>query len=366
MIDIDFMARALELAERGRGWVEPNPLVGAVVVRDDRVVGEGWHENFGQDHAEVNALRQAGEAARGSTLYVTLEPCCHFGKSPPCTEAVIGAGVRRVVASMLDPFPQVAGQGVSHLREAGIDIEVGVGEVLARRLNAPYVKRLRTGRPWVHAKWAMTLDGKIATRTGQSKWITGEAARARVHMLRGRMDAIVVGRGTLVADDPLLTARPPGPRTAVRIVLTARAEPMPESCRLLKSLKSAPVLVVTTDSSLARLAGWRACGAEVLGLPATADGRLDIKSVLTELGRRGMSNVLVEGGAETLGRFRDAGEIDEVHAFIAPRVFGGTTAPSPVGGHGIVDLNEAWNLANYQLERLGDDVLIRGMRQPDA
>jgi diaminohydroxyphosphoribosylaminopyrimidine deaminase / 5-amino-6-(5-phosphoribosylamino)uracil reductase len=369
MTEIDYMRRALELAERGRGWVEPNPLVGAVVVRDGRVVGEGWHEKFGQAHAEVNALRQAGEAARGSTLYVTLEPCCHFGKTPPCTETVIGAGVRRVVASMLDPFPQVAGQGVSRLREAGIDIEVGVGEVgdsAARRLNAPYLKRLRSGRPWVHAKWAMTLDGKIATRTGESRWITGEAARARVHEVRGRMDAILIGRGTLVADDPLLTARPPGPRTAARIVLTATADRMPGSCQLLETVKSAPVLVVTTEASVARLAGWRARGAEVIGLPAAATGGLDIKSVLTELGRRGMSNVLVEGGADTLGRFRDAGEIDEVHAFVAPRVFGGSAAPSPIGGQGIAALNEAWNLTDWQVERLGDDILIRVMRQPDA
>src|SRR5262245_26075414 len=179
--DHDYMARALELAARGRGRVEPNPLVGAVVVRDGTIVGEGWHEKYGQAHAEVNALNQAGEAARGSTLYVTLEPCCHFGKTPPCTEAVIGAGVRRVVAAMLDPFPQVAGQGASRLREAGIVVEVGIGEALerlARRLNAPYLKRLRTCRPWVVAKWAMSLDGKIATRTGASKWITGGAARA--------------------------------------------------------------------------------------------------------------------------------------------------------------------------------------------
>src|SRR5829696_4653150 len=226
------MTRALGLAGRGRGWVEPNPLVGAVVVRDGRVVGEGWHQKFGQAHAEVNALNQAGEAARGTTLYVTLEPCNHFGKTPPCTTAVIGAGVRRVVSAMLDPFPQVAGQGASRLREAGIVVEVGVGEAAARQLNAPYLKRLRTGRPWVHAKWAMTLDGKIATRTGRSKWITGEAARRRVHELRGRVDAILVGRGTLVADDPLLTARPPGPRTPARVVLTSNIRGLPTSCQL--------------------------------------------------------------------------------------------------------------------------------------
>jgi diaminohydroxyphosphoribosylaminopyrimidine deaminase/5-amino-6-(5-phosphoribosylamino)uracil reductase len=212
----------------------------------------------------------------------------------------------------------------------------------------------------------MTLDGKIATRIGRSQWITGEASRARVHELRGRMDAILIGRGTLIADDPLLTARPPGPRTAVRVVLTATAQEMPVSCRLLETIPSAPVLVVTRESSIERLAAWRTRGAEVITAPATPEAGLDVKSVLTELGRRGMSNVLVEGGSGTLGRFRDAGEIDEVHAFVAPRVFGGSEAPSPIGGQGIAELNEAWNIADWQVERLGDDLLIRGMRQPNA
>ena len=359
--DPDYMARALELAARGRGAVEPNPLVGAVVVRDGSVVGEGWHQKFGQAHAEVHALNQAGEAARGSTLYVTLEPCSHFGKTPPCTEAVIRAGVGRVVAAMLDPFPKVSGQGASRLREAGIVVEVGVGEAAARRLNAPYLKRLRTGRPWVIAKWAMTLDGKIATRTGASKWITGGAARARVHELRGRMDAVVVGKGTLLADDPLLTARPPGPRTAVRVVLTATGEGLPTSCRLLETAQAAPVLVVTTPAGAAQLSGWRDRGAEVVGL---ADA--DVKSVLTELGRRGMTNVLVEGGAHTLGRFRDAGEIDEIYAFVAPKLFGGVDALTPVGGLGVAELDDAWSLGEWDVERLGGDLLIHGVGQPTA
>jgi diaminohydroxyphosphoribosylaminopyrimidine deaminase/5-amino-6-(5-phosphoribosylamino)uracil reductase len=369
MTDADYMARALELAARGRGAVEPNPLVGAVVVRDGTVVGEGWHERFGQPHAEINALNQAGEKARGATLYVSLEPCCHFGKTPPCTEAVIRSGVRRVVVAMLDPFPQVAGQGAARLRAAGIAVEVGVGEAgdfVARRLNAPYLKRLRTGRPWVHAKWAMTLDGKIATRTGQSKWITGEAARARVHELRGRMDAIIVGRGTLLSDDPLLTARPPGPRTAVRVVLTATADGLPASCRLLETIEAAPILVVTTSPAATQLSAWRDRGAEVLALSADSTGHLDLQSVLTELGRRGMTNILVEGGAETLGRFRDAGEIDEIHAFIAPKLFGGTQAPTPVGGLGVAGLDEAWTLADWDVERIGDDVLVHGFTHPTA
>ena len=366
MPDLDHITRALELAARGRGWVEPNPLVGAVVVRDGVVVGEGWHEKFGQAHAEVNALNQAGDRARGAILYVTLEPCCHFGKTPPCTEAVIGAGIHRVVSAMLDPFPKVSGQGAARLREAGIVVEVGVGEageLAARRLNAPYLKCLRTGRPWVHGKWAMTLDGKIATRTGESKWITGDAARARVHELRGRMDAIVIGKGTLLADDPLLTARPPGPRKATRVVLTATGAGMPASCQLLETIQDAPVLVFTGDPKA--LSAWRDRGAEVVGLPVT-DGGLDVQSVLTELGRRGMTNVLVEGGAGTLGRFRDAGEIDEIHAFIAPKLFGGIQALTPVGGLGVTGLNEALTLAEWDVERLGDNLLVHGFGNPAA
>lgn len=360
MSDHFFMSLALELAERGRGWVEPNPLVGAVVVRDGHVVGEGWHEKFGQAHAEVNALRQAGDAATGSTLFVTLEPCCHFGKTPPCTDSVIRAGVRRVVVAMLDPFPQVAGQGAARLREAGIVVEVGIGEAAARRLNAPYLKRLRTGRPWVHAKWAMTLDGKIATRTKKSQWITGEMSRARVHELRGKMDAIVVGRGTLVADDPLLTARPPGPRTATRVVLTATGDGMPDKCRLLESAQAAPILIITSSGCAKKLTTWRERGAEVLELPASATGTLDVKTLLTELAGRGMTNVLVEGGAGTLGSFRDAGEIDEVHAFIAPKLFGGTGAMSPLGGFGIAEIGEATNLSDWRIEQVGDDILVHG------
>lgn len=360
MSDHFFMSLALELAERGRGWVEPNPLVGAVVVRDGHVVCEGWHEKFGQAHAEINALRQAGDAAKGSTLFVTLEPCCHFGKTPPCTDSVIRAGVRRVVVAMLDPFPQVAGQGAARLREAGIVVEVGIGEAAARRLNAPYLKRLRTGRPWVHAKWAMTLDGKIATRTKKSQWITGEKSRARVHELRGKMDAILVGRGTLIADDPLLTARPAGPRTATRIVLTATGEGLPEKCRLLESAQAAPILIITGSGCAKKLTAWREGGAEALELPAPVAGTLDVKSLLTELAGRGMTNVLVEGGAGTLGSFRDAGEIDEVHAFMAPKLFGGVGAMSPLGGFGIAEIGEATNLSDWRIEQVGDDVFVHG------
>jgi diaminohydroxyphosphoribosylaminopyrimidine deaminase/5-amino-6-(5-phosphoribosylamino)uracil reductase len=360
MSDLDYMARALELAERGRGHVEPNPLVGSVVVRDGKIIGEGWHKKFGQAHAEVNALNYAGEAARGATLYVTLEPCCHHGKTPPCTDAIIRAGIRRVVAAMLDPFPLMAGKGIASLREAGVEVHLGLGGPAAQSVNAPYLVLLRAGRPWIHGKWAMTLDGKIASASGSSKWITGEAARARVHELRGRTDAIVIGRGTLLADDPRLTARPPGPRIAARIVLTSGREPLPDDCQLLRTLDQAPVMLVVSRENAEKHSSWKSRGAELLGLNSV-DGKLKIADLLAELGRRRMTNVLVEGGSGVLGAFLDERLIDEVHAFIAPKLMGGEQALSPIGGQGIDKMTEALRLTAPRVEVIGEDVLIHGL-----
>lgn len=349
-----WMRRALELAERGRGFVEPNPLVGAVVVRDGKLVGEGWHERFGQAHAEVNALAAAGEQARGATLYVTLEPCCHHGKTPPCTDAILKSGVQRVVAAMPDPFTQVSGQGIAQLRAAGIAVEGSVCEVEARRLNAPYLKLLATSLPYVHAKWAMSLDGKICTRTGDSKWISGEESRHKAHELRGHMDAIIVGIGTVLADDPLLTARPPGPRTPARIVLDTHGRLSPTS-RLVQTVAEAPLIVAT----IAPLAGLAVQGAEILTLPPD-NNRPSIQALLAELGRRRMTNILVEGGAEVLGSFLDS--IDEVHVFIAPRLIGGAAAKSPIAGQGAERLCDSLRLKNWESEKLGADLYWHGWR----
>jgi diaminohydroxyphosphoribosylaminopyrimidine deaminase/5-amino-6-(5-phosphoribosylamino)uracil reductase len=356
------MRRALALAERGRGCVEPNPLVGAVVLdaRGERV-GEGWHERFGEAHAEVRALVAAGDRARGGTLIVTLEPCCHWGKTPPCTEAVLRSGVSRVVAAMLDPFPKVAGGGLAQLRDAGLEVIVGVDEATARRLNAPYLKLLRTGRPWVHVKWAMSLDGKIATRSGDSRWISGEESRRRVHELRGRVDGIVVGRGTVVADDPLLTARPLGPRVATRIILSASGK-LPEACQLRSTARQTPVLVFTAETNRERLAGWAADGCEVVGL-LPSDSGLSIDAVLAELGRRRMTNVLVEGGAGVLGAFLDANCADECHVFIAPKIIGGDTAPGPVKGTGIDRIADALQLRDLEIATSGNDVYLHGFAE---
>jgi diaminohydroxyphosphoribosylaminopyrimidine deaminase/5-amino-6-(5-phosphoribosylamino)uracil reductase len=364
--DQSWMKRALELAERGRGYVEPNPLVGAVVVHDDRLVGEGWHQCYGEAHAEVNALSAAGEAARGATLYVTLEPCCHHGKTPPCTDAVLRAGVGRVVAAMADPFPQVAGQGAALLRAAGVAVEIGVEEKEARRLNAPYLKLLATGRPYVHAKWAMTLDGKIATRTSDSKWISGDASRRRVHELRGRMDAIVIGRGTAEADDPLLTVRPPGPRSPVRVVLSSGWALRPTS-QLVRTAQEVPLLFVTARPlGSKKTKELRDQGCEVLCL-AVAEVTAFVPALLDELGSRRMTNVLVEGGSAVLGSFLDTGAVDEVHVFIAPRLAGGAKALTPIGGQGVEKIADAWPLAEWTIEQVGQDLLVHGwLHQADG
>jgi diaminohydroxyphosphoribosylaminopyrimidine deaminase/5-amino-6-(5-phosphoribosylamino)uracil reductase len=351
--DEQWMRRALELAERGRGIVEPNPLVGAVLVRNDEIVSEGWHQRYGEAHAEINALAVAGEGAQGATLYITLEPCCHQGKTPPCTDAVLRSGVRRVVAAMRDPFPAVSGKGIAILQAAGLDVTVGVCEAAAHRLNAPYLKLTTIGRPYVHAKWAMTLDGKIATRTGDSKWISNEASRRRTHELRGRMDAIVVGIGTVLADDPLLTARPPDPRTPTRIVLDSHGR-TPLSSKLVQTARETPTMIATAESGANELQNH---GCTILSLPE-AGGRVSVPALLDELGRRRMTNILVEGGSGVLGAFRDAGEIDEVHVAIAPCLAGGADAKTPVAGHGIKWIADALSLSEVSVGSLDGDVLI--------
>ena len=357
------MARALELAARGGGGVEPNPMVGAVVLNAaGKLVGEGWHQRYGGPHAEVFALAAAGVSARGGTLYVTLEPCCHHGQTPPCTDAVLASGVARVVAAMADPFPRVNGGGLATLRNAGVAVEVGVLEAQARTLNAAYLKLVRTGTPWVVAKWAMTLDGKLATRTGDSKWVSNPECRAKVHELRGLVDAVIVGRGTVVADDPLLTARPPGPRTPARVVVCGSGD-LPATCQLTATARDSPVIVYTAAANAGRLSAWADAGAEVVGLPS-ADNALSPLAVLADLGRRRCTRVLVEGGAKLLGTLHDAGAIDEAWAFVAPKLFGGVAAPGPVGGRGVGTVAESRPPVSTRVELVGDNVLVRSVFTP--
>lgn len=359
--DRQCMQRALQLALHGRGYVEPNPMVGCVIARGGAIVGEGWHGRFGGPHAEIEALRQAGEDARGATAYVTLEPCCHSGKTPPCTRALLHAGVRRMVVAAEDPFPQVAGRGTAELRRAGVTVEIGLLEREAERLTAPYRKLVQLGRPWVLAKWAMTLDGRIASRTGHSQWISNLSSRRVVHALRGRVDAIIVGSGTVLADDPQLTARPPGPRTALRVVLDGRLR-TPLDCELVRTASDTPVLIATGPRADARRQrDLQEAGCELLVLDAPQPERR-WSLLLEELGRRRMTNVLVEGGSQVLGSLRDLGDIDEVHVFVAPRLLGGQDAPASVAGLGAARIDDALPLEALQCESLDGDLHVWGVK----
>lgn len=354
-----WMRLALAEAARGRGAVEPNPMVGAVVVRDGKAVGLGHHARFGGPHAEVVALERAGDAARGSTLYVTLEPCCHQGKTPPCTDAILRAGPSRVVAAMRDPFPRVDGGGFDRLRAAGLEVESGPEADAARSLNAPYLKRLATGLPYVTAKWAMTLDGKTAAASGDSRWISGPRSRALVHELRGRMDGIIAGIGTALADDPLLTARPPGPRVATRIILDGAAR-LPTGSQLARTAREIPVLVAVTGRAPApRMSALADLGCEILPFPG--DGPVPILSLLEDLGRRGVTNLMVEGGGRVLGSFLDAGQVDEVEVYLAPIVEGGSHAFGPARGAGVATMAEALRLGRPEISVLDGDVRLRGV-----
>lgn len=357
------MALALTLAMRGEGLVEPNPMVGCVIVRDGQIVGEGFHEKFGGPHAEVIALQSAGEAARGATAYVTLEPCCHYGKTPPCTQALIRAGIGRVVVPVEDPYPQVAGRGIAELRAAGVECVVGALAREARQLLAPYWKRVTTGRPWIIAKWAMTLDGKLATRAGDSQWISSELSRAVVHQTRGRVDAVMIGSGTARTDNPLLTARPvdraDAKRTAARIVVDSAATLALDS-RLVQSAADVPVLVaVATRAPEMACQKLADAGVEILRCPGDSH-EVRLCALLDELGRRELTNVLVEGGSRLLGSLFNLGAVDEVQVFIAPKFVGGVTAPSPVGGGGVAKMADALTLGDMTIEELAGDVYVHG------
>jgi len=353
------MRRALRLAARARGKTAPNPLVGAVVALPaGEIVGEGYHHALGRPHAEVEALRAAGEAARGATLYVTLEPCAHQGRTPPCVDAILAAGVRRVVAAHADPFPQVAGEGFRRLRAAGVEVEVGLLAGEARALNEAYLKALGTGLPFVTLKMACSLDGRIATRTGDSRWVTGEPARRFVHRLRREHDAVLVGAGTWRRDDPLLTCRLRGGRNPLRVLLDARAE-LPATSRIYSTMgETATVLAVGPDAPEARVASLRAAGAAVERVAVRRDGRLDVEALLRRLVERGAHSVLCEGGAELAGSLIESRLVDRVMFFFAPKIVGGRSAPGPVGGLGVEAMAEALPLTRIRRRRLGEDWLV--------
>lgn len=378
------MLQALKLAALGRGRTHPNPMVGCVVVRDGNVVGTGYHRKAGEPHAETFALQAAGEAARGATVYVTLEPCAHEGRTPPCADALVRAGVSRVVAAMVDPDPRTAGQGLQRLQAAGITAESGLLEAEARLLNRAYITHKTTGRPLVILKWAMTLDGKIACASGDSRWVTGDMARAHLHQIRDQVDAILVGEITARKDDPELTARPaapgplpgwaggidPGPdatwvpKDPLRIVLDSMAKTSLEAKLFSPELLQRPLpnktLMATTKlSSPPKLAEIRRLGGETLELPER-DRVVALEPLLDELGRRGITSLLVEGGGQVHWSFLSQGLADYVMVYVAPKAVGGMQAAGPVAGNGLKLMSQAWTTSPLKMTQIGEDVLLEG------
>ena len=359
------LARAIELARRGLGTVKPNPVVGAVVARDGEVLGEGWHEEFGGLHAEVNAIEACGlEDLSGATLYVSLEPCCHEGKTPPCTEAILHAGIRRVVIASDDPTEKASGRGLGILRDEGVEMIIADGEVAAtaRLLNQAFRKHARVGRPWVLFKSAMTLDGKVATRTGDSKWISGEDSRELAHQWRASVDAVVVGIGTALADDPQLTARPDGPLAQLgsqprRVVFDSLAR-LPPSSQLVAATAEIPLTVVVSRAAArADTDALEAVGVQVI--VATGENEpARVRSGLDQLGAQDVTSVLLEGGPHLAGAFLDAGEIDEIRLFLAPILLGGSAARDPLEGKGVERISEALRALTFDSESIGEDLLI--------
>jgi diaminohydroxyphosphoribosylaminopyrimidine deaminase / 5-amino-6-(5-phosphoribosylamino)uracil reductase len=355
--DEAFIGRAIELAGRGRGLVSPNPMVGAIVVSGGETIGEGWHEGPGTPHAEVVALNRAGERARGATLYTSLEPCVHYGRTPPCTGAIVRAGIARVVVSATDPNPVVDGRGLRTLREAGVDVLDGVRVGEAERLNEAFAKHVRTGMPFVTWKAALSLDGKVAARDGSSRWITGEEARADAHRLRGSADAIVVGAGTALADDPALTVRDPGyrGRPPTRVLVDARGR-VDEGRALFD--EAAPTIVATTElAPRARRDAWLAAGAEVLVFESL-DERVPLPALLNDLGKRDVQGVLLEGGPTLAWSAVERGLVDKLVVYLAPKLVGGADAAGALGGDGFWPISEALPVRIRSVERVGEDVRV--------
>ena len=366
--DIRYMKEALALAERGAGHVSPNPMVGAVIVKDGRIISRGWHKAFGGLHAETDALASCSESPEGATMYVTLEPCCHYGKQPPCTTAIIEAGISRVVVAMADPNPLVAGKGISILREHGISVQTGLLEKEASALNRIFIRYITEHRPWVIMKSAMTLDGKIAAASGDSKWVSSGASRQLVHELRGKCTGILAGIGTVLADDPMLNCRTEGCRQPVRIVVDSHASLPPDSAVVRTAGEYRTVLAYNESASASASAASGACrlrlealrnaGVELLGCSADAGGRVDLRDLFKKLGGAGIDSVLAEGGAEVNWSLVRDGLADEFYFFVAPKIIGGRTAKGPVGGDGFPLMSDALQLSIDSVTNCGNDLLI--------
>ncbi len=353
-----YMRRALKLAAKGRGRTSPNPMVGCVIVKDGRIIGEGYHKKYGGPHAERNALAACSEDTSGADMYVTLEPCCHFGKTPPCADAVIESGIKRVFIGSLDPNPKVGGGGAERLRQNGVEVIVGVFEKECLDLNKIFMRYITSGEPYVMLKYAMTADGKIAAASGKSKWITGEKAREDTHRDRNAYSAILVGVNTVIADDPELTCRAEGGTNPMRIVCDS-ALMTPLSSKLVSTAKEIPTVIATCSRSEKRAEPYIKAGCRVI-CAAGRDGRVNLKLLMKKLGELKIDSVIIEGGGEIAWSALRAGIVDYVKCYIAPKIFGGAGAKTPVGGVGVSEPSQAFRISEPKISRLGDDFLIEG------
>lgn len=358
-----WMRRVLHLAERGRGRTSPNPMVGAILIRDGLIVGEGYHQKAGDPHAEILAIQKAGERAKGATLYINLEPCIHHGRTPPCVPAILEAGIRNVIIGMEDPNPSVRGRGIKALKKAGLQVEVGILEMECRRLNESFIKYILNREPFVILKIAATLDGRIATRTGVSQWITCEESRRFVHRLRDQVDGLVVGIGTILKDDPLLSTRIPGGRNPYRIILDSELK-IPENARLFSSSPERVILATTDHAPREKFEHLRPKVGEIL-ICNSKGGRVDLKSLLARLGEMEMMSLLVEGGSQVNGSFFDEGLIDKVLVFISPKWFGDPHALGIFSGKGVDEIPKALSLKEITLRRIGEDLVVEGYPRKD-
>ena len=362
MTDIEYMRRALELARRGAGHVSPNPMVGAVIVKDGRIIGEGWHEKIGGLHAERNALAHCIEDPAGATIYVTLEPCCHWGRTPPCTEAILENKLARVVVGCLDPNPLVGGKGIQILRDAGVICETGVLEKECLAINEVFFHYITHKKPFILMKYAMTLDGKIAAVTGDSKWVTGKQARHHVQETRRRLSAIMVGIGTVLADDPMLNCRIEDGVDPTRIIIDSNLR-LPLDSQIVATSTRIPTYVFAANVNADKQKALESAGVHVVYAPDASTGRVDLPQVIDKLGEMQIDSVLLEGGGTLNGAFMQLGLVDRVQAYIAPKLIGGADAKGPVGGAGIPLMCDAQALLDPTITRLGDDILIEGRIQ---
>ena len=359
--DQHYMRLALDLARKSDGQTSPNPVVGAVVVKSGKVVAKGYHKRAGLPHAEIIALNKAGSKARGADLYVNLEPCCHYGRTPPCTEAIIAAGIKRVVLGIRDPNRLVSGRGIRFLRKQGVEVVNGVLKRDCEKLNEPFIKYITTGRPWVILKSAFSLDGKIATRTGDSRWITGSKARDYVHRLRSRVDAVLVGAETVRVDDPQLTVRPKkkGMRNPARVIVAGRRS-ISTSAKIFNNAHKERVIYATTANlSLVRKKKLQDIGVEVLFIKRKKE-QVDLPLLMDKLGKMEITSIMIEGGSEVSGNALKEKLIDKVICFLAPKIIGGKNAPGPVGGQGIAKLKDFIQVKEMSVTKLGNDLVIEG------